>query len=676
MKKIDLHIHTIPTIHEPSFEFDLSTLERYVDKSSLDAIAITNHNLFDTSQFAVICDAINIAVFPGIEVTLECGHILVISEQSNLDKLAKQAEQVNNIIVEPDGSLSMDDFARIFNNLGDYLVIPHYFKKPAIRNEGLERFSDYIFSGEVDCAKKFLRVVKDETKLVPLLFSDARVCKNLGELPTRQTYVDCGELNFASLKACLKDKSKVALSEYDGNFLFQILPNGQKISTGLNILVGARSSGKTYTLNDISASHGNVKYIKQFSLVQQDDDSFDRDFANELKRTRSQFVEGYLSEFKTVLNDFVNVDLRADERAVANYVSSLTEAAEEADRRDAFSKTALFDESEFTMSDDTVLIDLIASARQLIENVEYSVIISRHIDRTSLQNLAIELIELLWEKGFEKKKKKLINSLVRDIKEILVRRTSAVQIQDVDLYRVCINRKKAAKFAQIVKNLQEYGTISEEHIQGFQVVASKAPFEGALEIQKASGTKAAFSSAFAKYNNPYDYLQDLMGNERLIPSEVYKLFAKITYKILNKDGYEVSGGERSEFRLLQEIKDAQNYDILLIDEPESSFDNIFLRSDVNQIIREVSETMPVVVVTHNSTVGASVKPDYILYTSKEIEDKKVIYRIYSGYPTDMTLCSQDGKTISTHEIVLNSLEAGFTTYEDRRQRYEAIKDRK
>jgi len=49
----------------------------------------------------------------------------------------------------------------------------------------------------------------------------------------------------------------------------------------------------------------------------------------------------------------------------------------------------------------------------------------------------------------------------------------------------------------------------------------------------------------------------------------------------------VSGGERSEFRLLQEIKDAQNYDFLLIDEPESSFDNMFLKSDVNQIIREI-----------------------------------------------------------------------------------------
>ena len=166
-----------------------------------------------------------------------------------------------------------------------------------------------------------------------------------------------------------------------------------------------------------------------------------------------------------------------------------------------------------------------------------------------------------------------------------------------------------------------------------------------------------------------------MSDDNLARSELYRLFAKIEYKILNRDGFEVSGGERSEFRLLQEIKDAQNYDVLLIDEPESSFDNMFLKSDVNQIIREISESMPVVVVTHNNTVGASIGADYLLYTSKEVENGKVTYTIYSGHPTDKTLKSIDGRSIKSHEIMLNSLEAGRKTYESRRRGYEAIEDR-
>ncbi|REM39386.1 phosphotransferase, partial [Mycobacterium tuberculosis] len=107
------------------------------------------------------------------------------------------------------------------------------------------------------------------------------------------------------------------------------------------------------------------------------------------------------------------------------------------------------------------------------------------------------------------------------------------------------------------------------------------------------------------YGSAYDYLRELKQNESLPSADLYKLFTKISYRILNKDGYEVSGGERSEFRLLQEIADAQNYDLLLIDEPESSFDNLFLKGEVNQMLKSISETMPVIVVTHNNTVGAS-----------------------------------------------------------------------
>jgi len=674
VKKIDFHIHTVQTVSDAPFIFDLKILQRYVSEAALDAIAITNHNMFDSIQFSTICSALDVVVFPGIEVSLDCGHVLIISDRVNLAAFEDQAGQVSKQITQPGDSISLDDLTNIFWNLNEYLVIPHYYKKPAIKGEALARMEKYISSGEVDSPKKFIRAIKGESKLTPVLFSDARISAELNTLPTRQTFIDCGDLTLAALKTCLRYKGKVALSANDGNSLFQIFENGQKLSTGLNVLLGERSSGKTYTLERIDASYDHVKYIKQFSLVQQDDCAYDREFNRELRRTRSQFIEKYLSGFKIVLNDVMNVDLRADEREVENYLSSLIESAEEADRMDAFSNTALFAETLFPISEDTVLMELIASVRQIIENVEYREIIDKHIDIHSSKQLAVELIELLWLKKLERKKKKFVNSLVVEIKENLKRRTSAVQVQDVDLYLVRLNKMKVGKFSDIVKSLQKEATISEESIQGFRVVATKRSFAGAGEIKDASGIKTAFQESFKKYEQPYAYLQTLLVNENLARSELYKLFVKITYKILNRDGFEVSGGERSEFRLLQEIKGAQNYEMLLIDEPESSFDNMFLRSDVNQIIKEISETMPVVVVTHNSTVGASAGADYLVYASKSVENGSVIYRLYSGHPTDLILKSPDGRTINNHEITLNSLEAGNETYNDRRRRYEAIKD--
>ena len=675
MKKIDFHIHTVPTVWDAAFTFDFDILKRYVSEAGLDAIAITNHNLFDRDQFEEIAGGLDIPVFPGVEVSLDCGHILIIAEVVNLDAFQEQAREVRDRITQPTDRMSIDDLTAVFTTLSAHLVIPHYGKKPAISATELKRLSGFVWCGEVDSAKKFIRAIKDGAALTPVLFSDARICCDLEPLPTRQTFVDCGELNLTALRICLRDKNKVALSERDGNRLFRVFENGQMLSTGLNILLGERSSGKTFILDGINDSNENVKYIQQFSLVQQDDGEYEREFNKELQNDKSLFAQKYLADFKVALDDVMGVDLRADDLTVDAYVNSLIESAEAADRKDAFSKTALFGTSEFALSDDKVLSALIDSVIQLIENIVYRDIIGKHVDIGSLRRLAIELIELFRDKNLTSKKKRLVNDLLKKIKPVLRRHTSAVAVEDVDLYQVSLNKKKVSRFSEIVKRLQAEATIWEESIQGFRVVATKGPFAGAGEIKDVSRVMTAFKDAYEEYDEPYTYLRELLKIDALPRSELYRLFVKISYQIINKDGFEVSGGERSEFRLLQKLKDAHNYDVLLVDEPESSFDNIFLHSDVNEIIRELSKTMPVVVVTHNSTVGASIGADYLLYAQKTTKGRKVIYRLYSGYPTDQTLRCVDGTAISSHEIMLNSLEAGPKAYEQRRGGYEALKDR-
>ena len=76
MKRIDFHIHTTPSINDSSFEFDFSVLKDYVMDLKLDAIAITNHNLFDLQQYTDVCAKLDILVFPGVEVDLEKGTYL------------------------------------------------------------------------------------------------------------------------------------------------------------------------------------------------------------------------------------------------------------------------------------------------------------------------------------------------------------------------------------------------------------------------------------------------------------------------------------------------------------------------------------------------------------------------------------------------------------------------
>lgn len=674
LKKIDLHMHTVPTISDAHFDFSLAKLEDYVNSAELDAIAITNHDVFDLAQFRQIEKALDCVVFPGIEINLAKGHILLISENENLDEFQIKTQAVTEKIKVIGDFISVDELFNIFGDLNTYLLIPHYEKKPSILRQTIDQMGEFISAGEVDSPKKFIRLAKDDTELTPVIFSDVRIREGMSKFPSRQTYIDCGDLSLNSLKHSLRDRNKVALSKSEGNSLFQVFDDGQKLSTGLNIVLGSRSSGKTETLTQISKDCENVKYIPQFSLVQRDDANYEKEFNEDVARKKSTFADKHLTPLKTVLDDVLNIDIRVNQRKVEDYLATLLKSAEEAEKFDAFSKVALFNETQFEVAEDKGVVDLIGSVRQLIENIEYREIIDKHVDINNLKALAIELIELLWEKAYERKKRGLVNDVVRDVKGKLQLRTSATQVKDVDLYRVMIEHKKVSKFNQIAKLLQTEKVIFQENIQGFKVVCKQRAFNGAGEILRVSGQRVGFSDVFQEYLSPYKYLIALKEKDAWTQSEFYKYFACIEYEILNKDGFIVSGGERSEFRLLQEIKDAQNFDYLLIDEPESSFDNLFLKGEANQMLKEISKTMPVVVVTHNSTVGASINADYIVYTSKEVEGDDIVYRRYSGHPSDKELCSIEGTKINNFQVTMNTLEAGEDAYVDRRGGYENIKN--
>ena len=54
MKKMDLHIHTVKTQSDYDFAFSVNALKKYVEEQKIDAIAVTNHNLFDLEQYNLI----------------------------------------------------------------------------------------------------------------------------------------------------------------------------------------------------------------------------------------------------------------------------------------------------------------------------------------------------------------------------------------------------------------------------------------------------------------------------------------------------------------------------------------------------------------------------------------------------------------------------------------------
>ncbi len=447
------------------------------------------------------------------------------------------------------------------------------------------------------------------------------------------------------------------------------------LSTGLNVVLGERSSGKSHTLRRLAKTFEQVKYIEQFSIVSSNEEEDKRNFNAHLSRGNSLHSRDYLTALNVVVDDVLDIDLPADERLVEAYLESLLKYANEVDKLDTFSRAALYQEEPFNEVDQTGLNDLISSTKNLVRNDEFREVIERHLKPDNLQALYVELMHLYKQRDFELRKKQWVNELVREIRGKLQIRSATPSISEVDLYQTAMNKKKVVKFNRIVEAARREREISRKPLRGFDVVASVGPFNGAGELKAESKSQVAFSEAFKSYSDPYVFLQALKQIDNRVPeSDYHKYFVNIDYKILNKDGFPASGGQRSEFFLLQAIEDAQNYDILLIDEPESSFDNLFLKNEVNAIIKSLSQTMPVVVVTHNNTVGASIRPDYVLCTTKELIEGKASWRIYSGYPSNAKLYAIDGSSIDTRDTFLDALEAGKDAYNERKAGYENIQD--
>lgn len=679
MKRCDLHIHTVPSVSDRSFTYDKDVMMDYVAKTGLDIIAITNHNLFDYMQFQEIKNALpNTIVLPGIEVDLEKGHILVIAnnDDGTLFDFNTKCEQVNNLIKTKDDDITYDTFTRIFGDLSKYLLIPHYEKDPKLHKDVIEKLGRNIIAGEVSSVKKFIHMEKEDAELTPVYFSDFRIEKGISsdKYPVSHTFLDVDEVNIKTLKLCLMDKTKVSLTSEKGIKLFQIFPNGQMLSTGLNIMFGKRSTGKTYTLNAIASRfEGRAKYIKQFELLNTGKNDSDQ-FESDLKIRQENSAEDYLREFGVIVTDMLKTcSAEEDEIKLQKYLDAVMSSAQQSDVNDVFSKSKLFNESDFKEQSHDEIKKLIKATLALLESQLYKPIINKHLSEASLKALLKELIELCRKENIQDQYFKEVNNMIKMVKESLQLKSAAPRIPDIDLFHYFINKKKREVFNQIAIAVKKNRIISTEKAGHFTISVSARPFANATDLKTVGLKQVSLINAFAKYGNPVLYLEELKA-AGVETNRMYKLFAAIDYKILNSSGLPVSGGERSEFNFLQKIKDAILCDILIIDEPESSFDNIFLKTEVNKFIKEMAENMPVIISTHNNTIGGSIKPDYILYTEKKIVSGEPQFNIYSGFPTAKVLKDVDGNPIENYEITLNSLEAGEQAYSERKDIYETLKN--
>ena len=675
MKAVDLHIHTVKSISDSQFTFSMESLIKYVDSMKLDIIGITNHNLFDIEQFNHICDRLDVKVLPGIEINFEGGHLLLLSENEELEDFSKKCKKVEEKIGSPSDNIDKNELVEIFGDLEKYLLIPHNPKKPKVPMQIIKEMNNHIDAIEVSSIKDFLREYNTNNDFVPVWFSDIRISNNLDIKKRGRIYLDIDNNSLKSIKLAFSDRNKVKLTIDESNSLFPINNESFQVSTGLNVLLGARSSGKSYFLNKVESTNENVKYIRQFSLLDKqnlDNKEFDVRLSNE----NSVQAEKMFIDFKNLIEEISSIDFKRIKKNVDDYVESLLKFANEEERRDVFSKSKLYTQNLYPIKEINSIDQLINSIENLIINKEYKKIIESHLNIIDLKNLVIELSKLAKSICRENIVRQKANEIIEDVKPNLEIKTVSNKIIDVDLKEYLSSQSKIEKFNDICELVKKERTIELDKIGKFTLIMKTGFYKNVSEIKKHTNRQIALFDIFkSSYKDGYKYLQNL--SEANIPKvDYWKYYVNVKFDIVNEFKLSASGGERTEYNLLNEIESANNYDILLIDEPESSFDNRFLNEEVNTLIKDISKKIPVILATHNNAMGLSINPDYILYTKRESSNGDIEFKIYSGNVASkkLTCFENEDDTVETYEILMDSLEAGEDAYKEREKTYELYKN--
>lgn len=515
----------------------------------------------------------------------------------------------------------------------------------------------------------------------------AKKSKRFESFPNRHTYIDLksDDITIKKMKICFSSKDRVSLNKEKDDSYFSIMENRVKIVDGLNVIIGSRSSGKTYLLDSINASSvtkmaKDVKYIQQFQITNESN-------KDNILEILASNVEIFVNDYTKKMNDYItNIShLNPDEleQKLAKYTRNLLKNSSEESMKDIFSKCKLFDEPDNMDINTNDTKNLIEAIYKILNNEKHELLISKYIDLSRIKLLIEELMKIYKYELLENKAIDKTNIWSALISEKLQGESSVTPILSYDMNMHFKIMKQISMFEDFIKNFTIQKEIYNDNFYDkfFQTtyLTKNQNIDDLYKSTKYSpqkDIKKSVSESNKLVNEPFNYLKDIVDNKDIDKSkfDLYKIFFRTENNVINLQGTDLSGGQRAELNLLNHLKEAKKSDILLIDEIEPSFDNIYINQDLLTIIREIAKESIVVLSTHNNSIGVLLEPDNLIYTDYYYDEKnkKTVYKQYFGHYSSDKLLSVDGIEKSTKQIYIDMMEGGSDPYKKRGSIYESF----
>ncbi|WP_218968637.1 AAA family ATPase, partial [Staphylococcus aureus] len=131
-----------------------------------------------------------------------------------------------------------------------------------------------------------------------------------------------------------------------------------------------------------------------------------------------------------------------------------------------------------------------------------------------------------------------------------------------------------------------------------------------------------------------------------------------------------SGGQAVGFALMMRLEESKSYPIILIDEPEASLDNTYIKDELIPALKKLATHSTIFLVTHNSTLGALINPDYLIITTK---NNKNDYQVLTGEFSSNLISNNYGSSENSYDKFVEAMESSIETYQKKGETYENLR---
>lgn len=678
VKKIDFHIHTISSEKDYEFSYSSSWLQRYVQEAKLDAIAITNHDIFDLENFKKVKqDLPNTQVFPGMELSLEEGHVNIVFDESNILQLAQFSDWLENKKLGEKGKVTTEEFCEHMHNWSEGIFIFEMGKSNSLSVP--EKLSKTTFVGGVANQLKFQAFYKNNSSITPVLFSDAHASeddpeekrRDINLLKKKNTFIQVDNCNFSEIRRCISDKSKIAINKENLNNIFDI--NGHRVSTGLNLIVGKRGTGKTEFLKTVKFQYDDedIYDIPQFETSKSDR------YIKEQRKEQGQLVfdqwkKTYSSELTAIQEYIVNSPENFD-KEIDTFLSSVKKFAKDTTTSGSKEKYKLIQESNFESISTKNLELYLEALTTLIDSQEIWDIFTRSEQKKEIFLEAYNEIRI--ECLFKIKQniiRKEVNNIQNAAKKIVEIKRGISPVSNCEFTKIIQKHQTEKAINNFMNTILVEKVLDQKNIYGYQIIVKLSPFENADQFRRDNSTnEAVYNDLMVPYYQKeyIKFLKNLKKKSFFKTANIADYLLHMDVKLLDSDGTPASGGQAVGFALMMRLEEAKNKPIILIDEPEASLDNAYIREELIKAIKNLTNYSTVFVVTHNSTLGALLEPDYLVVTTKRAQND---YRVLTGEFSSTVISEVSGYSENSYSKFVEAMESGIHAYNKKGEIYESL----